>query len=281
MDADALLAQLDAPLRAALADADLAALWKAVRQAWPDIGVGAERFVPFLAERARRVGSAAALNVSDLFLACSCLERDASALRAFDALLEEVGRKLRRVSASPATLDEGKQFVRQFLLPGQERPPLLSDYDGRGELGGWLRLALGRELLRLRKVSACDARLDTAEKLRVVDGQDDPEAAHFKTHYQREFKESFAAAMQQLDAAERRALRYAIVERLAIDDIARLDGVHRATAARLLARARERLAKETRRVLRDRLRVDPDQLQSILRLVDGEVDVSVERLLAV
>jgi RNA polymerase sigma-70 factor (ECF subfamily) len=254
-------------------------VWKTARKAWPGVEVPLERFASFFDERAAR-GGAGELHGDDLYLACACLAGDRAALRAFDALLEEVARKLRRVAPNDEALADAKQAARRLVMARGDRPAALSDYNGRGALGGWLRIVLGRELLTLRRQAARELRADTGELAAVVDREDDPETAYLKTHYRREFKEAFAAAMARLDDDERRALRYAIVERLGIDDVARLEGVHRATAARQVARARARLSEETRGVLRDKLKLDAAQLDSVLRLIDSQVDVSVRRLLA-
>jgi RNA polymerase sigma-70 factor, ECF subfamily len=279
----AFLARLEEPFRSnvrAEAASELARAWEAARAAWPDVALDAERFCAFVGERAARAGALASLESRDLYLACACLDGDRAALLALDALLDEVGRKLRRLARSDDVLDEAKQLVRQVVVPRRDRPAPLDDYAGRGALGGWLRIALGRELVRLGKQGAREPRADTAELAAAVDDHDDPETTYLKTHYQHEFKEAFALAMAELEPAERRALRYSIVERLSIDDIARLDGVHRATAARQLTRARDRLTEETRRMLRERLQIGAEQLQSILRLIESQVDVSVRRLLA-
>jgi RNA polymerase sigma-70 factor, ECF subfamily len=218
------------------------------------------------------------LHTDDLALARACAAGDPDALRRFDELLDEVGRKLGGMAQSEV-MREAKQVVRQVLVATKERPAAIAEYSGRGALGGWLRVALGRELVRLAKKGQKEPQASPDELELLADANDDPETAYLKTHYSSEFKQAFAAALGGLDAAERRALRYSIVERLSIDDVARLDGVHRATAARQVARARERLTEETRRILRERLVVDPDELQSILRLIESQVDLSVRRLL--
>jgi RNA polymerase sigma-70 factor (ECF subfamily) len=218
------------------------------------------------------------LHDEDLELARACLAGDQDALRRFDGLLDEVGRKLGGMAGADL-MREAKQVVRQVLVATKDRPAAIAEYSGRGALGGWLRVALGRELVRLAKKGQKEPQALPDELELLAADDDDPETAYLKTHYRTEFKQAFAAALEGLDAAERRALRYSIVERLSIDDVARLDGVHRATAARQVARARERLTEETRRILRERLVVDPDELQSILRLIESQVDVSVRRLL--
>jgi RNA polymerase sigma-70 factor (ECF subfamily) len=259
--------------------AELTRLHDAGRAAWPAIALEATRFCEFVGAHLTSSRQLASLHAADVYLACACVDGEAAALRAFDELLTEVGRKLRRLARDPEVLADAEQRARQVLVRRGEREPALADYTGHGALGGWLRIVLGRELVRLGRREAREPRLDTGEAALIVDGDDDPETAYLKAHYQREFKESFAAAMGRLADNERRALRYAIVERLSIDEIAKLEGVHRATAARDVARARTHLSEETRRALQQRLSVEPTQLDSILRLVGSQIDLSVRRLL--
>jgi RNA polymerase sigma-70 factor (ECF subfamily) len=260
--------------------AELTRIYDLGRSAWPAITVDVQRFCEFIAPHVTSSRVLSSLHAADVYLACGCVDGDAAALRAFEDLVAEVGRKLRRLARDTEVLADAQQRVRQVVVHKGDRQPVLADYSGRGALGGWLRVVLGRELVRLGRREGRQPRLDTAEAALIVDGEDDPETAYLKAHYQREFKECFASAMHKLAEHDRRALRYAIVERLSIDDIARLEGVHRATAARDVARARARLTEETRRALQERLAIEPTQLDSILRLVGSQLDVSVRRLLS-
>jgi RNA polymerase sigma-70 factor (ECF subfamily) len=278
----AFLDGIDEPTRsrlAATAPSELPRLCDAARARWPGIALSQERFYEFLAARAKGIDHLGALRVDDLYLACACLEGVAGAVQAFEALLNEVAEHLRPLGGSDDVLDEAKQATRQLLLRRHEREPALANYTGRGNLGGWLRVALGREIVRLRREGGAAARLDTRRLhgLRVL--ADDPETAYLKTRYQREFKEAFNAAIGELDALDRRLLRYAVIERLSVDEIATLERVHRATAARQVARARQRLAETTRRILGERLRIEEGQLESLLALIESQIEVSVQRLL--
>jgi RNA polymerase sigma-70 factor (ECF subfamily) len=264
---------------ARMPSSEAARRFERARRAWPGVEVAPARFAAFFDERAARDG-AGKLHADDLYLACACLDGDARALRAFGALLDQVARKLRRLAPNDAALADAKQAALEQVMARGDRAAALANYTGRGPLGGWLRIVLGRELFESRQKAGREPSADTGELAAVVDRDDDPETAHLKTHYRREFKEAFAAAMARLDDDERRALRYAIVERIGIDDVARLEGVHRATAARKVARARARLNEETRRVMRDKLEVDAAELDSVLRLIESQVDASVRRLLA-
>jgi RNA polymerase sigma-70 factor, ECF subfamily len=56
-------------------------------------------------------------------------------------------------------------------------------------------------------------------------------------------------------------------------------GVHRATAARWLARVRHRLQQETLDRLAARLRLGTHEVESVLRLIRSELDVSLTNAL--
>ena len=75
-------------------------------------------------------------------------------------------------------------------------------------------------------------------------------------------------------------LRLHMVEHLGIDAIAALCSVHRATAARLIVRAKESLAASVRARLLTRWKVADADLPSLKALVDSQLDLSLNRLLA-
>ena len=103
---------------------------------------------------------------------------------------------------------------------------------------------------------------------------------YLRVLYRSEFKAAFVAAIAELTPRARTLLRYHLIDRLSIDKIAAIYDVHRATAARQLAKAKETVIRATQRCLQQRLKLDSDELTSVLRLVEGNVDVSVGRLLA-
>ena len=74
-------------------------------------------------------------------------------------------------------------------------------------------------------------------------------------------------------------LKQHLVERLTIDQIGGLYHLHRATAARRLARAREALLGATRSALARRLELPLERLVGVLDLLASRLEVSVERLL--
>ena len=107
---------------------------------------------------------------------------------------------------------------------------------------------------------------------------DDPELDYLKKHYRAEFGAAFEAAVADLAPRARNHLRHLFVERLTIDQLAALYGVHRSTAARRLATARDALLQATRKQLVDRLQVESGEVDSIMRLIDSHIELSVQRI---
>jgi RNA polymerase sigma-70 factor (ECF subfamily) len=66
---------------------------------------------------------------------------------------------------------------------------------------------------------------------------------------------------------------------MSIDEIATAYGIHRATAARRVNRARDALLADTRRRMSERLRLNSKELDSVLGLVESRLHASVRRLL--
>jgi RNA polymerase sigma-70 factor (ECF subfamily) len=93
------------------------------------------------------------------------------------------------------------------------------------------------------------------------------------------FKRAFQTALAELEPRERMLLRFQYVDGLTVDQMGALYRVHRATAARWVAQAREKLGEQTRRHLVRELGTHEGGLTSILEIVQGHVDVSLVRVL--
>ena len=108
----------------------------------------------------------------------------------------------------------------------------------------------------------------------------DAELGFLKQHYAREFREAFDAALAALDVDQRNVLRLHFLDGLSIDQLGRTYGVHRATAARWVVRGRQALLAETRSRLRERWRMSEPELDSVLRQVRSQLDVTLRWLRA-
>jgi RNA polymerase sigma-70 factor (ECF subfamily) len=103
--------------------------------------------------------------------------------------------------------------------------------------------------------------------------------SQLKAEYRSEFATALREAIAELSAEDRTLLRQSIVEQLSIDAIGAAFGVHRATAARWLQRARAALVAGTRNVLSQRLKLPVDEIDSVIRLVQSRLDASMVRYL--
>jgi RNA polymerase sigma-70 factor, ECF subfamily len=130
--------------------------------------------------------------------------------------------------------------------------------------------------MRTRDESSSDSRvLD-----QLPDAADGPELAHLRALYAGELKQAFEEAIASLEVRERNVLRHHFIDRLNVEEIGALYGVHKSTAYRWLETARTVLAKRTRAGFNRRVQVRPSELDSIVRLVQSHVDLSLSRLLA-
>jgi RNA polymerase sigma-70 factor (ECF subfamily) len=188
----------------------------------------------------------------------------------------------RRFAGPGQTADDLKQILRAKLFvaePGQV--PKIADYAGQGFLDNWLRVTAVRVFLDLAK------RKDRVRETPVDD--DDvlalPEPADLALDVVKaEYRAAVATAMhegaQSLEPGDRHLLRQHLVVGLSIDQLGAVLGIHRATAARRIARAKEQLVAETRRQLAILLRLEEQELDEVIGLVMSRLDVSISKLLA-
>lgn len=230
---------------------------------------------------ARGIGDPAALltlRAADLYLSTACAEAVPGAIEAFDALFgAEVERVLSRARVHGLELDDFRQVCREKLF-ARERPKI-ADYGGQGDLRAWLRVTLTRTLLdHVKKRRELPGR-EGNEPLSLPAPDDDAELGYMKAHYRDAFRRAFEHAAAGLDPADRNVLRQHYSLGLGIDDLARVFGIHRATAARRIAKARDALFAGTRLELRRDLGLRPDELDSVMRLIESQVHVTVDRVL--
>jgi RNA polymerase sigma-70 factor (ECF subfamily) len=245
------------------------------RAAWPGIEVPEDVFAKWLEQREQREGGGAELEVTDLWLACACARGDPRALRAFDSAF---GPALRALHARFGYLSEGPddflQSVHESLFIGDK--PKIEAYSGKGALRAWLRVAVTRLLLnaktrKTREVPVADQFFDALAE------QSNPEAEHVRKVHGQTLREALGVAIERLSLRDRNMLRYAVVDELGIDAIAKVYAIHRATAARWLASAKDALAAGLREALRERLGTETTDVQSLMRATLSQLELSLAR----
>ena len=254
-------------------------LLQAAREAWPGIAIHPEPFASHV-ESLRRAGGALPEHLADLSLAFAAARGDAAALRAFDEHnLAKLAPAVLRVDASEDFVAEVRQALRVHLLVGSgEAPPRIAEYQGRGPLLAWVRIAAVRLALKLKRSEA--PMVSTEDVLgELAASEPDPELRYLKTLYRAEFGAAFREALAALPERQRVLLRLHYVDGLTMMRIAQLYQVHQSTVSRWVASALDSVASNARRRLIGRLALSPSRLDSVARMVRSHLELSIRRLL--
>ncbi len=262
----------------------LGAVLERCRTAWPALRVDIDGFVRHLASKSLGENPAEALQkrfVEDLFLAFACAAGSEPALAAFAATYrQDVDIACAKANGAPPAAEVLQQLAHKLFVAAPPAVPGILDYSGQGTLRGWFRVVTSRLILdNLRGAARAGHPVAEDAVLGVPSPNDDPETAYLKTRYRHEFRESFEQAVAGLQPEERNVLRAYYGKGLSIDELAGMFGIHRATAARRVHRARDLLMAETRRHLTSRLKLSGTELESVLRLIQSNLHVSVGRLM--
>jgi RNA polymerase sigma-70 factor (ECF subfamily) len=254
------------------------------RRRWPQVQVDDENFITHLAQRLEPGDDLAAalgrLHGADLYLACACSAGNPQAIAALDRhYLHPLQHGLASAALPPATVEEALQQLRQRLLVAEgDGAPLIARYAGRGQLSSWTRVTALRLALRLERRQGRDQPADDRVLEALPAGGDDPELGYIKGLYRRAFREAFAQALQQLSDRQRALLQLHYVDAMTTYEVAALYRVSQATASRWLTRARQQLIAGIRARLTAELAIDHGELDSILRLIDSRLEVTLRGL---
>jgi RNA polymerase sigma-70 factor (ECF subfamily) len=259
-----------------------AGLVVAAREHWPSVHFDEARLVALIGERLAGEDLAVALAsapAADLALAAACIAQEPTAQAAFDSVLTEVDAAGAATGATKDLVQEIKQLLRvQLLVAKDGKPPGIAGYRGKGPLRGWVRITATRELIRHKKKRMREVPIEKSLD-QLLTSHVDPALDALKVEYRGEFAHALREAIGDLSVEDRTLLRHQIVDGLSIDEVGAAFGVHRATAARWLNRARAALVSATHARLARRLHLPVDQIESVIRLVRSRLDASVIRYL--
>lgn len=250
------------------------------RASWPEWpGTDATAFALFV-EHACADAALETLQGADLWLAFHAGHGLPAAVAALDAAcFADLGTLLRGRRASPTEADEVVQRLRHRLLvpDAAGAPTRILGYGGRGELRAWVRVAAVRAWLNLKRESP---RHEAPETSFVAEASSDLELEILKGKYKEIFQRVFLDAVDALAPGTRLLLKLHYLDRLGMEEVGKVLGVHRLTVLRRLERARHELAEGTKERLESELRLDPPDVESLLRLIQSRLDVSLQGALA-
>jgi RNA polymerase sigma-70 factor (ECF subfamily) len=287
MSADSLIAALVEAVGPAAATPDaqlaqaLSAMVDRARAAWPGVDVDAPAFVRYVAERLPQLDDVldelSSVDSDGLYLACACASRDTKAIEQFEATFApEVARALARlgIEATLRTEVVAELLAHLFYGNAEGGASLISSFGGRGKLRSWVQSVAVHQALKVRRK---DRPLVSVDQIAfdIPDDRTDPEMAYLRSFYLEEFRSALGRAMTMLPKDSRNLLRQHYLDRMSLEAVARVHRVHRATAARWLADARDDVLRRTKEELTQAIGLGPSEVDSVLAFVQRQSSFGV------
>jgi RNA polymerase sigma-70 factor len=278
------------PVDTAALERLLANAWETARERWPTVALPAGAFVTHLAERLPVAGShdsieplLAQLSLSELYLACACVQGIPSAIELFDRnYIAKLPKLLRDARHPDALIEDVCQLTSvKLLVATPEGGPKIAEYKGQGALMSWVRVTASRIAIRLQpgeKPAREDEDADAAINAIPAPGVD-PELDLIKRRHQAEFRQAVREAFGELSAEERHLLRLYVIERLSMYKLAALFRVNQSTISRWMDSVRQTIYEETQRRLQERLGLNLRDFKSFLAVLDSKFEPGLSRLL--
>jgi RNA polymerase sigma-70 factor (ECF subfamily) len=255
--------------------------WNESRAAWPEIHVAEEYFRAHLLARLDADVDPSLvvpkLCAADLYLACAALEGEPAAVDALRSRVVDAVVRAQSAQQRPEENEELRQALLVKLLLAS--PPKLAEYAGLGPLAAWLRIVAVRMAADAHRAEARRVPYEDRLAERALTPDADPELAYIKSRYLEDFRSTFRDALRALSREDRLILRLHYVDGMVVDALAEARRWSRRTAYRRLGRARDALFAESCRLLRERLRIRPDELESLLSMIRSQMQVSLSVLL--
>jgi RNA polymerase sigma-70 factor (ECF subfamily) len=245
--------------------------------AWPQIQVSPVEFRQHVLSRLF-VGEAqpivGLIHASDLYLAFACMVGNTVAVSELDRrYLHRVKSFISWIGTDPIFVDDVRQILREKLLLASREAPKIAEYCGRGSLESWLRIAAARTALNLRRCQRASRTVSTPAVDRQHATAEDPENELIRAQNTAEVQRALDATVAGLTLEQLRLFRLHFVDGLTIDEICAVLPQSRSAIGRQIISVRSKIATETRGRLLQRLRLNPNDLDSVLS--PNELDVTL------
>jgi RNA polymerase sigma-70 factor (ECF subfamily) len=237
---------------------------------WPLVKLSFEEFEAHCSAVLAASGDSAC---ADLFLCCACARGDRHGMSAFQEEALPVARAaIANVRRDAEFVQETLQELWSKLLFGPN--PRVAKFEARGPLQAWVRVTATRVALdRCRRLGVAASKL-TELSDRFASPAPSVERLLSRARYSEAFQSALSEAVAALPPRDRNALRMHVSGRCSIDEIGRAYGVHRATAARWLERARVAISNGVRAGLGRRdLRLTDSEFRSLAGVVASGLEL--------
>jgi RNA polymerase sigma-70 factor (ECF subfamily) len=256
-------------------------LFEEGQAAWPRLALPREDFERYLAEHALAPAEVPAAIAADLFVACACANRVKGAAEAF---MKRYDRDIRiavaRIDRSPSFYDEVTQSLSESLLVGTDRPRI-AQYAGRGPLGAWVAMSARRLAGRLAHGGHTASPLDEETMaLEALGPESDPSLFYLKKRYGQEVRQALIDAFAALAAQDKMMMRLFLVEKMTMEAIGRVLELSQPTISRRLRDVRIQVTATAKRHLHERLGASAEEIESLIRLVQSQVEIRFSRILS-
>ena len=218
------------------------------------------------------------IRAPDLYVAWCCSQGCSAALESFWATCVPTARRAAfSVTKNEDLAEDVVQEVLQKLIVGTgDKPGTLASYQGRSKLDRWLRSVTVRAAISASRKSSQKAGTEDEEVLMQVPAvDDDPELALLKESSGEMVETALRDSLRELDSETRLVLQQHLIDGLTIDQLASIYRIHRATAARRIAKAREALLAATRQKLRSAIQLTGGDLDSLINFAQSRVKLSL------
>jgi RNA polymerase sigma-70 factor (ECF subfamily) len=250
----------------------------AAHDALPGEPLARGEFLRYLAERLPEdvsiVDSLPRVRTADLRVAFGCVHGQTAALHRLDT---DFFSQVRVRGASAEQREEVLQLLRTRLLvaqPGQLSR--LSQYKGQGPLVAWLQMSAVRiatEIARKQPSAELQQRAFSDPDLVV-----DPELDFLKLRYAEQFQRCLDRALREIASGDAALLKLCYLNQTPPSALASMYGVSTRTVQRRIADVRERILELTRGYLQAELSLAPNELDSLLALVQSRLHLSLRLL---
>jgi RNA polymerase sigma-70 factor (ECF subfamily) len=253
------------------------ALFEEAKRLHPTVTVSESTFAAAFQKR----DGVADERAGDILLVAGLEANDAAAL---DWLLSQVKQTLRqlRQRVSQQLLDDIESRALELMVVGTPgHGPRITAYAGKGPLSAWVRVLVtrtGRDLAE--KAGAKFVELESAMLGELEDAQQtSPELTVLRRASREHLMQSITAATQRLTPRERTLMSLHYLDGVGLEELGRTYQVHRITITRWLAAARTSLLEGCRDELATRAKLDALEVDSFIRALQTQLDISLRRLL--